>query len=75
MTLKEKFLMKYYYYEGQVYMYSWQVVAALSMKVEKMFTDMKVENRQYFFFLRGAYPFYTLSNLFMLSYFLLMTPQ
>lgn len=33
------------------------------------------ENRQMFFFIRGAYPFYTLSNLFLFTYFYFMTPK
>lgn len=52
-------------------MYSWQTVATVSVKVEAAFTFLSIPNNKRFWFfpIRGAYPFYLLSSLFLLTYF------
>jgi hypothetical protein len=47
------------------------------MPIEKFLERLgyTYENRQMFFFLRGAYPFYALSSFFLLTYFYFLTPE
>mmetsp|Transcript_40339 Transcript_40339/g.38815 ORF Transcript_40339/g.38815 Transcript_40339/m.38815 type:complete len:208 (+) Transcript_40339:290-913(+) len=56
-------------------MYSWQMVGALSMYVERFLQNKGYEylDRQPFFFIRGAYPFYIMSSFFLMSYFYFLT--
>lgn len=60
-----------------MYLYSWQVVGQLSMIVEGFFTKMGIpfEKRQKFFLVRGAFPFYLISSLFLLTYFMWLSPE
>jgi hypothetical protein len=55
-------------------MYSWQFVGVVSKFVEGKFTKLGVKNRQNFFFIRGAYPFYIFSSFFLMTYLLFGTP-
>lgn len=60
---------QYYSLEGSLYKHSWGVVGQVSTVVESGFTAFGIKNRQKFFLIRGAYPFYLMSSLFLLSFF------
>jgi hypothetical protein len=60
--------MRYLKLENQLYNQSWKVVGEVSRVVEAVFQYFGIVNRQRFFFIRGAYPFYIVSSAMMLCF-------